>query len=163
MQEYSIDAEITYDNLLSRVSSLYETSTDIVSNMANVASLLYWSLDGINWLGFYLRKGETLVLGPFHGKHACASIAMGKGVCGQAASQKKTLIVSDVRKFNGHIACDASTLSEIVVPLQYKGKVIAVLDVDSPMLERFKNTDQYFFEEVAHKLMQSIGDNIPKW
>ncbi len=163
MEENYFDTELTHATILSRVNTLYQISNDLISNMANVASLLYWSMDGINWVGFYIRKGDTLVLGPFHGKHACASIAMGKGVCGLAAQSKKSIIVPDVHKFNGHIVCDSATLSEIVVPLIYKGRAIGVLDVDSPMLDRFKQQDQHFFEDVAQQLMISVGDNIPKW
>ena len=162
MQETMINREIEYDNLISRVNSLLLTSNDLVSNMANIASVLYWSLDSINWMGFYLKKGGSLVLGPFHGKHACATIPIGKGVCGSAALHRKTLIVADVREFHGHIACDTSTLSELVVPLVSKGKLIGVLDVDSQLLDRFTASEQYLFEDIAHRLMYSMGESDPK-
>jgi GAF domain-containing protein len=163
MQDYAFENEMTYDDLITRSKGLLSSSSDMIANMANLASLLYWTMDGINWIGFYLRRDDRLLLGPFHGKHACTYIPMGQGVCGIAAETKRTVIVPDVRRFEGHIVCDATTLSEIVVPVIYKSEVIAVLDVDSPMLDRFKSTDQYFFEDMVHRLVLSIGDSIPKW
>ena len=111
-----------YDLLIKQVAALTEGESDWIANLANCSALLFQSLERINWAGFYLLKGEELVLGPFQGNPACVRIAMGKGVCGTAAQQKKSLIVSDVHQFPGHIACDAASNSEIVVPLIHHEK-----------------------------------------
>jgi GAF domain-containing protein len=110
--------------------------------MANMASLLYFSLPTINWSGFYLFDGKELVLGPFHGKPACVRIQMGKGVCGTSALNKEILLINNVHEFPGHIACDADSKSEIVIPLIKGEKIIGVLDIDSPIYSRFDNDDK---------------------
>ncbi len=109
----------------------------LVTNLSNASALLNEYLDDINWVGFYYRRGDRLLLGPFQGKTACVSIPVGKGVCGTAAEQKETLVVQDVHLFAGHIACDCASNSEIVVPILADGEVVGVLDIDSPTVGRF--------------------------
>ena len=138
-----------YHNLLLQLRSLLEVERDAIANMANTAAVLYNTLPDINWAGFYLLKDGGLVLGPFQGKPACVRIALGKGVCGTAAAQQCTQRVADVHAFAGHIACDADSRSEIVVPLLQGGRVWGVLDIDSPLLNRFDETDQQFLEQAA--------------
>ena len=132
-----------------QLRSLLEVERDAIANMANTAAVLYNTLPDINWAGFYLLKDGGLVLGPFQGKPACVRIALGKGVCGTAAAQQCTQRVADVHAFAGHIACDAASRSEIVVPLLQGGRVWGVLDIDSPLLNRFDETDQQFLEQAA--------------
>ena len=135
------------------LAALLEGERDFVANMANGAALLYHSLERINWAGFYLLRGEDLVLGPFQGKPACCRIGPGRGVCGAAAARRETLIVPDVHAFPGHIACDSASRSEIVVPLIKGGRLIGVLDVDSPVLNRFDEADAAVLEQVARVLL----------
>ncbi len=122
---------------------------DPIANAANTAALLFQTLPGLNWAGFYILRGDTLVLGPFQGKPACVRIALGKGVCGTAAQKQQTLVVKDVHAFPGHIACDAASNSEIVVPVIKNGKLWGVLDIDSPLPARFDDTDRQFLQQVA--------------
>ena len=140
---------LPYDDLLSDLRGLYEGERDAIVNAANTAAAIWQHLPDINWVGFYFLKRNELVLGPFHGKPACVRIAMGKGVCGSAAAQKKTVVVPDVHKFPGHIACDTASNSEIVVPLIRKGRLIGVLDIDSPSRNRFADADRIGCEAVA--------------
>ena len=126
---------------------------DFIANCANTAALLWHSLPDLNWAGVYRLVGNELVLGPFQGKPACVRIQLGKGVCGTAAAQKRTILVPDVRQFPGHIACDAASRSEIVVPLIQAGKLIGVLDLDSPKLNRFDAADQAGLEKLAAVLV----------
>ena len=156
MPEVEIHTGASYADILEKVRSLCEGENTDLSLLSNVSSLLYWSLKGVNWVGFYLRDGDHLILGPFHGNPACIIIPMGKGVCGTAASMAKTVIVEDVDAFPGHIACDATSRSEIVVPLVEAGAVYAVLDVDSPVLSRFEAADRTFFEAVVSILMEAL-------
>ncbi len=118
-----------------------------LANMANAAALLYNSLENINWAGLYLVEGDNLVLGPFQGKPACTVIPIGKGVCGTAVLQNKTQLVPDVHTFPGHIACDSASRSEIVIPLRKNGSIIGVLDIDSPILNRFTQNDKQILEQ----------------
>ena len=127
-----------------------------IANLANAAALLYESLEGINWAGFYLLEGDTLVLGPFMGKPACIEIPMGRGVCGASAASGKTQLVPNVHEFPGHIACDSASNSEIVVPLFKEGKVIGVLDIDSPHYSRFDERDRVGLEEFAKIIEKAI-------
>lgn len=130
-------------NLLNaQLKALLAGETDALANTANFVALLYNSLDDINWLGVYVLRDRELVLGPFQGQAACVRIPVGKGVCGTAAASETTQRVADVDAFPGHIACDAASKSEIVVPLTVNGKLVGVLDVDSPSLDRFSETDQ---------------------
>ena len=130
-----------YQNLLPQLRSLLAGERDFIANAANFASLLYHSLPELNWAGFYLLKDKELVLGPFQGKAACVRIAFGKGVCGVAAAQRETIIVPNVHEFPGHIACDTASNSEIVVPLEKDGRLLGVLDLDSPLFARFDDED----------------------
>ena len=130
-----------YAELQSQLRALLEGERDFIANAANFASLLYHSLPDVNWVGFYLLKGDELVLGPFQGKPACVRIAIGKGVCGVAAEQRQTILVDNVHEFPGHIACDSASNSEIVVPLVVDGQFTGVLDLDSPSLARFSDDD----------------------
>ena len=131
----------SYRALQQQLSGLFSGESDGLANAANLAALLYQSLPGLNWVGFYFLRGEELVLGPFQGKVACVRIALGRGVCGTAAAQRETVIVPDVHAFPGHIACDAASRSEIVVPLLRGRELLGVLDLDSPELARFDHDD----------------------
>lgn len=144
-----------YQSLLQATRALLAAETDPIANAANTAALLFNTLPGLNWVGFYILHGDTLVLGPFQGKPACVRIAIGKGVCGSAAQKQETLVVKDVHAFPGHIACDAASNSEIVVPLIKNGKLWGVLDIDSPLPARFDDTDRRFLEELAGLFTQS--------
>jgi len=135
------------------LQALLADERDWIANLANTAALLWHSLPNINWVGFYLLKHGELVLGPFQGKPACVRIALGKGVCGTAAAQRRTLVVPNVHEFAGHIACDSASNSEIVVPLIKNGELFGVLDVDSPVLARFGVEDQASLEAMAAILM----------
>ena len=144
-----------YQSLLQATRALLAAETDPIANAANTAALLFNTLPGLNWAGFYILHGDTLVLGPFQGKPACVRIAIGKGVCGSAAQKQETLVVKDVHAFPGHIACEAASNSEIVVPLIKNGKLWGVLDIDSPLPARFDDTDRRFLEELAGLFTQS--------
>jgi GAF domain-containing protein len=137
-----------YEALIPQIKGLLEGEPDLVANLANIAAALKEQF-GWLWVGFYLVKGEELVLGPFQGPVACTRIKKGRGVCGAAWADEKTLIVPDVEKFPGHIACSSMSKSEIVVPLYDNKKVTGVLDVDSTELNDFDETDQYYLEEIA--------------
>lgn len=131
-----------YQALNAQLSALIHGVPHQTANLANAAALLYHTLDGLNWAGFYLLEGRTLVLGPFQGKPACIEIPVGRGVCGTAVAEDRTQLVRDVHQFPGHIACDSASNSEIVVPIRTDGKVIGVLDIDSPHIGRFTEDDQ---------------------
>jgi GAF domain-containing protein len=136
-------------DLVPQLASLVEGEPDLVANLANICAALRERLPRASWIGFYIRRGPELVLGPFQGKVACVRIAMGRGVCGTSAAERRTLIVPDVEKFPGHIACDAGSRSEIVVPVLRDGQVVAVLDVDSYELAAFDESDARLLEDVA--------------
>ena len=121
-----------------------------IANLANASALLFSTLPDLNWAGFYLLDGDKLVLGPFQGKVACIEIPIGKGVCGNAVKENRTVVVQNVHNFTGHIACDSQSLSEIVVPIRVDGNVVAVLDVDSPVEGRFGERDRRGLEQFAH-------------
>jgi GAF domain-containing protein len=146
-----------YAELQAQLAALLEGETDLIANTANMASLLYHALPDVNWVGFYLLKDGVLVLGPFNGEPACVRIAMGKGVCGSAAAARKSLVVEDVHAFPGHIACDAASRSELVVPLIKDGNVLGVLDLDSPLPGRFTAEDQTGCEGLAATLLASLA------
>lgn len=141
-----------YRALNAQLSALVGGVPHPIANLANAAALLYHTLDGLNWAGFYLLEGGTLVLGPFQGRPACIEIPVGRGVCGAAAAGDKTQLVPDVHQFPGHIACDSASNSEIVVPIHAGGKLVGVLDLDSPRIGRFTQEDQAGLEEFAHVL-----------
>ena len=133
---------VDYDLLTEQAEAFCEDTPDEVAAMANLSSLIYYTLDRLNWAGFYRVKGEELILGPFQGKVACIRIAKGRGVCGTAWKEDRVLVVPDVHDFPGHIACDGDSQSEIVVPIHRGGEVIGVLDIDSPVLNRFDDADR---------------------
>ena len=149
-----------YAELLEQANALFEGEHDFVANAANLSALLFHNLPYLNWAGFYFLKEEGLVLGPFQGKPACVRIAVGKGVCGTAARDRKSIVVPDVNAFPGHIACDSDSRSEIVVPLVRFGNVIGVLDLDSPNLSRFDDEDRRGLEALAEVFLNAtdIGD-----
>jgi GAF domain-containing protein len=146
-----------YRTLARSLESLLEGEDDALANLANAAGLLATSLDAINWCGFYLLRGEELVLGPFQGKPACVRIPVGKGVCGAAARERATIVVPDVSRFPGHIACDPASRSEIVVPLLENDDLRGVLDVDAPEVGRFDHEDLAGLEAFAAALVPRVA------
>jgi GAF domain-containing protein len=143
------------------VQAMLETETDLIAGLANVSALVKMYLSDINWAGFYLLKGKDLALGPFQGLPACARIGWGKGVCGRAVLDQKTVLVPDVHAFPGHIACDSASASEIVVPLFKGGGVFGVLDIDSPRPDRFSQADADCIERACdhiNRFLERIGD-----
>ena len=134
---------------MEQVTALVDGERDFIANAANAAAVVYFGLEEINWAGFYILRDGELVLGPFCGRPACVRKALGRGVCGMAAERKETLVVDDVHAFDGHIAGDPASASEIVVPLVRDGRLIAVLDVDSPRLERFGVAERNVLEQIA--------------
>ncbi len=138
-----------YGLLTAQLEALLADERDFIANAAQFSAFLYTQLDDLNWAGFYLNKQEQLVLGPFQGQVACVRIPFGKGVCGAAAASLQTQRVEDVHAFPGHIACDSASNSELVVPLVKEGKLIGVLDLDSPKLARFSEADQRGIEALA--------------
>ena len=146
-----------YPELTAQLAALTEGVPHPVANLANAAALLWQELEDINWAGFYLLEGDMLVLGPFQGKPACIEIPLGRGVCGTAAARDCTLVVPDVHAFPGHIACDAASAAEIVIPLRREGRVIGVLDIDSPLRGRFTEEDRVGLEVFTACLEQAMG------
>jgi len=138
-----------YDELYAQALALFEGERDATANAANLAALLFHQLPDLNWAGFYWMKGGGLVLGPFQGKPACVRIAVGRGVCGTAARDRRTLVVPDVSAFPGHIACDSASRSEVVVPVVRGTEVLGVLDLDSPSLARFDADDARGLERIV--------------
>lgn len=137
-----------YELLLKQIESIMDKNIPLVSNLANVASILY-TMDDVNWAGFYLIDKNRLILGPFQGEVACTIIPLNKGVCGAAASKKETIIVDDVNTFKGHIACSSKSKSEIVVPILKGNQLIGVIDIDSPIYSRFTGVEKDFLEKVS--------------
>lgn len=146
-----------YKILLVRLEGMLSSEEDALANLCNTAALLFNNLDDINWAGFYVMKNGELVLGPFGGKPACSRIKIGKGVCGSAARDRMTYVVPNVHLFEGHIACDTASNSEIVVPIIKNDSVYGVLDIDSPVFERFDETDRIYLEKVVEKLNKYIN------
>ncbi|MFN1583924.1 GAF domain-containing protein [Vibrio rotiferianus] len=151
-----------YQTLTKQAVALIESEPDLIANLANISSLLFMELENLNWAGFYLKKGNELVLGPFQGKPACVRIPMGRGVCGTAAQTNRIQRVYDVHEFEGHIACDAASNSEIVLPFTINGEVAGVLDIDSPSTGRFNEIDEqgltHFMLEVEKLLNSHAND-----
>lgn len=137
------------------LKALLDKEDWLITSLSNASALLNEYLDNINWVGFYLMQNGELVLGPFQGKTACVRIKVGRGVCGTAVSEDKTQLVPDVHQFPGHIACDSASNSEIVVPIHHNGEVVAVLDIDSPLFNRFTEEDKVNLEESA-KIIEEI-------
>ncbi len=144
----------SYDALLAQARAMFERERHRIANSANFAALVYHGLPDLNWAGFYFLEGDQLVLGPFCGKPACVRIALGKGVCGTAAREKRTIVVKDVHAFPGHIACDAASASEIVVPLVKDRRLLGVFDVDSPVQGRFGEVDRQGMEALVAALLE---------
>jgi len=144
-----------YREIFLQARGLFEAERDAIANAANLAALLYGGLENVNWAGFYFLKGDDLVLGPFQGQPACVRVPMGRGVCGTAAQRKEAIMVPDVEKFPGHIACDTASRSEIVVPLLKQGGVVGVLDIDSPICNRFSEEDRLGLETLAALWVES--------
>jgi len=138
-----------------QLKALLMKERDMIANLANASALLYNNLCDLNWAGFYLLKNQELVLGPFQGLPACVRIEIGKGVCGSAARDRKTYLVADVHQFPGHIACDAASRSEIVVPILVEERLIGVLDLDSPKKNRFNIIDKDLLESFVEILIES--------
>lgn len=145
-----------YTDLNAQVRALTDGVPHTVANLANTAAAIWYAMDRINWAGFYLMEQGKLVLGPFQGKPACIEIPVGKGVCGTAVKEQKTILVEDVHQFPGHIACDSASNSEIVVPLFKNGEIYGVLDIDSPYYSRFTPEDQQGLEKLVRELEKSL-------
>lgn len=154
--EYSGSREERQNAVLSQLQALIYEESSQVANLANAAALLNFFLDDINWVGFYLFDGQELVLGPFQGLPACIRIPLGKGVCGTSAERRETLRIEDVYAFPGHIACDAASNSEIVVPIVVGDQLIGVMDIDSPLKGRFDAEDQAFLEQFVATLAKQL-------
>lgn len=152
----STDKLSQYRELAEQARGLLHGERDRTANAANFAALVYHALPDLNWAGFYFYDGQELVVGPFQGKPACVRIALGKGVCGTAAATRRTQLVRDVEEFPGHIACDAASRSEIVIPLYVGERLIGVWDVDSPLLARFDDDDRTGMEQLAQIFVQSL-------
>lgn len=147
-----------YHRLTKQAVALLESETDLVANLSNLSALLNLELEDLNWVGFYLMKEGELVLGPFQGKPACVRIPVGRGVCGTAVEQNQVQRVYDVHQFEGHIACDAESNSEIVIPFSIGGEIVGVLDIDSPKIGRFSEVDEeglVFLMTEVEKLLNS--------
>lgn len=146
---------IDHDLIVAQARALFEGERDSISNAANLSALIGTSVPDLNWSGVYLYREPELVLGPFYGKPACVRIALGRGVCGTAAMQRRTIVVPDVHAFPGHIACDPASQSEIVVPLLDGERLLGVLDIDSPIIARFGEAERVFFEHLARELVDA--------
>ncbi|MDK2123032.1 GAF domain-containing protein [Parachitinimonas caeni] len=142
-----------YDRLAAQLSALLAGERHPIANTAQFAAFLFQELPALNWAGFYMLEAETLVLGPFQGKVACVRIPLGRGVCGTAAQSRQTQRVANVHEFAGHIACDSASNSEIVIPLIKQGRLLGVLDLDSPQLDRFSSDDQTGLERLCQILL----------
>lgn len=147
-----MSGQTDYSLLCAQLAALTEGETDTVANLANASAALHMNLPDINWVGFYLVRDGQLVLGPFQGKPACRRIAFGKGVCGTAAATGTSQLVKNVHEFSGHIACDAASNSEIVIPVYDEDRLAAVLDIDSPLIGRFTEEDRAGLEQCAQLL-----------
>ena len=145
-----------YHLMCKQIRSLAEISDRYMPVLANAGAILYEGMDDLNWAGFYLVEDDHLILGPFQGKFACVRIEKGKGVCGTAMEKDEIQVVADVHKFPGHIACDSASNSEIVIPLHSKGKVVAVMDIDSPVFDRFSREDEEGLSEFARTLEEIV-------
>lgn len=156
VEKYEGDRKTQYERVIRQLEALLEGETNQISNLANASALLNQFLDRINWVGFYLMEDGELVLGPFQGLPACVRIPVGKGVCGTAVQKRRTIVVDDVHQFPGHIACDAASQSEIVVPMFKEGECIGVLDIDSPEKSRFDQLDKEMLEKFVETLVRYI-------
>lgn len=158
VETYKGNREQQYELVIKQLKALLEGESNKIANLSNAAALLNQFMDRVNWVGFYLTENTELVLGPFQGLPACVRIPFGRGVCGTSAEQKATVLVEDVHQFPGHIACDAASQSEIVVPMVKKdGTLLGVLDIDSPEKSRFDETDQKYLELFISALMDYVN------
>ena len=146
--------EERYKLMINFVTSQMSSENDILANLSNISAIIYVMLDDINWSGFYLKRGDELVLGPFQGKPACNRIKIGNGVCGTAAKLRKIQIVENVQEFPGHIACDCESKSEIVIPIIKNDELYGVLDIDSPILNRFSDLEEKYLVKLVDKLVE---------
>ncbi|WP_080844420.1 GAF domain-containing protein [Cytobacillus gottheilii] len=156
VETYRGTREENYDLVIKQLAALLEGETNTTANLSNASALLNQFLDRVNWVGFYVLEEGELVLGPFQGLPACVRIPLGKGVCGSSAQEQKTYRVEDVHQFPGHIACDAASQSEIVVPLIKNGELLGVLDIDSPEKNRFDEIDQSKLEQFVQELVKHL-------
>ncbi|MEH7108208.1 MULTISPECIES: GAF domain-containing protein [Bacillaceae] len=156
VETYKGDREENYQLVIKQLHALLLGEKNQIANLSNASALLNQFLDRINWVGFYLMEENELVLGPFQGLPACVRIPLGRGVCGTAALKRETFRVEDVHQFPGHIACDAASRSEIVIPLVKEGQLLGVLDIDSPETNRFDELDQEKLEELVAALVQYL-------
>ncbi len=156
VESYAGNREDNYEMLNKQLKALLEGETSQIANLANASALLNHFLNEVNWVGFYLMEEDELVLGPFQGLPACVRIPVGRGVCGTAVKDKKTMLVEDVHQFPRHIACDAASRSEIVVPILKDQKVIGVLDIDSPVTSRFDEIDKKHLERFVQTLTEYL-------
>ena len=152
-----MDQKTNYAKIWEEIKALTQGVPYAVANLANTAAVLWHNMEDINWAGFYLMEEGGLVLGPFQGKPACIRIPVGRGVCGTAAAENRTVLVADVHAFPGHIACDSASNSEIVVPVYVKGQLFGVLDIDSPSLARFTEDDRAGLEQAVRRLEEALG------
>lgn len=149
---------VNFQLLGAQLDALLEGETDALANSANFVALVFNALPDINWLGIYVKRDEELVLGPFQGNPACVRIPIGQGVCGTAAEHLTTMRVADVHEFDGHIVCDPASRSEMVVPLTSSGRLLGVLDIDSPLKARFSEQDQRSVESLCEIFIKNIGN-----
>jgi L-methionine (R)-S-oxide reductase len=156
VEKFQGNREEQYELVIKQLEALLAGESNQVANLANAAALLNQFLEEVNWVGFYLNDGNELVLGPFQGLPACVRIPFGKGVCGTAAQKQETVRVEDVHLFPGHIACDAASESEIVVPIVKDGQLLGVLDIDSPRKNRFDEIDQAYLEKFVQALVRFL-------
>ncbi len=148
--------QTNYKELRHEIKALIENVPYPITNYANVSAAIYNAMSNVNWVGFYFLENDRLVLGPFQGKPACVSIPIGKGVCGTAAADLRSIIVKDVHEFPGHIACDSASRSEIVIPMIKDGQILGVLDIDSPALDRFDESDRENLEKIVKILTLNL-------
>jgi len=142
-------------SIVHQLNELTNEVNDFITNASNFSAFIFEQFNEINWVGFYMLSGQNLILGPFQGKPACIKISLGKGVCGTAAEKQESIIVDDVHKFEGHIACDSNSNSEIVIPIIFGGKLMGVLDIDSPKFNRFSDTDKVLLQELLDTLLSN--------
>jgi len=158
--EFSDHTEENYERMVQTVKAFLDGESNLIANLANTSAIINEYVNDINWVGFYLMDKDELVLGPFQGKPACIRIPVGKGVCGTTVEKKETIVVTDVHQFPGHIACDAASRSEIVIPMMKNGEVVGVLDIDSPKLNRFTALEQHYLEAVVKVIEKHLFNLI---
>lgn len=156
VENYQGNIEEKYELLLKQLDALLHGETNFIANLSNAAALLNQFMEETNWVGFYIMDKNELVLGPFQGLPACVRIPLGKGVCGTAASKMETICVEDVHKFPGHIACDAASQSEIVIPIVIENQLLGVLDIDSPIKNRFSKVDEHYLTMFVQTLIKHL-------